>query len=316
MENNKTASLQLTLSLVNLVFAKKGNAKPFQVPEMSLFKRRENSNYLGEGRILPAYARTPLFEILEKRVKEEDMPRSRLDVLGRALYDCKIVEPLMVQAMTTDKLLPHLNDSVPEGTEKLAIGEVLRVHMATNPKASAAYKETKLEPRIKLHEIYDEEGSKADPIGVSVRVIQGVVARMWQETGVSPYELADAIDGSRQLHSTHDKLLAQLVQTNFTAEAVRSALKSARTTEAWTANGIDNFGEVVLFVCNYPLRAIIHHLRKAGAVETYTSRDPNIMRAKTKEYDTLIEAFAPLNYALTTSTLRISGDRSELARNG
>ena len=106
---------------------------------------------------------------------------------------------------------------------------------------------------------------------------------MWQETGASPYELADAIEASGQLHSTHDKLPAQRVQTNFTAEAVRSALKSARTTEAWTANGIDNFGENVVFVCNYPLRAIIHHLCNAGAVETYTSPDPNILRAKTKE---------------------------------
>ena len=59
-------------------------------------------------------------------------------------------------------------------------------------------------------------------------MIQGAVARMWQETGASPYELADAKEGSGQLHSTHDKLLAQRVQTNFTAEAVRSALKECK----------------------------------------------------------------------------------------
>ena len=88
------------------------------------------------------------------------MPRSRLEVLGKALSDYKIVEPLMVQAMTTDKLLPYLNESVPKETEKLAIGEVLRVHMATNPnpKASAAYKEIKLEPRINLHEVMRRGG--------------------------------------------------------------------------------------------------------------------------------------------------------------
>ena len=56
------------------------------------------------------------------------------------------------------------------------------VHMATEPKPSAAYKETKLAPKTKLAEQYHDVASKDDPIDVSVRVFQGVVATMWQET--------------------------------------------------------------------------------------------------------------------------------------
>ena len=106
---------------------------------------------------------------------------------------------------------------------------------------------------------------------------------------MSPFELATAIDEGRELHKTHDTLLAQLVAKNFTATAVISALQSARMTEAWTANGVDQLVEVTLFVCNYPVRAVIHHLRRAGTIETYTTKDPNV----TREYDKLIEAFSP-----------------------
>ena len=88
-------------------------------------------------------------------------------------------------------------------------------------------------------------------------------------------------------------MLAQLVENNFTASAVKSALKGARTTEAWTATGVDDLIEATLIVCNYPLRAIVKHFRNAGALETFTTTDPSILRAQAREYDTLGKAFEP-----------------------
>ena len=53
---------------------------------------------------------------------------------------------------------------------------------------------------------------------------------------------------------------------NFQSRYGKSALKGARTTEAWTATGVDGLIEAALFVCNYPLRAIVKHFRRAGAL--------------------------------------------------
>ena len=293
MAETKTATLKVTLSLVNTIFRKKGKDKPFQVEDIAVLKKLENSSHVGSDKIAPAFARTKLYGILQKRIDEEAMSRTRLEVVGKALYDCKFKDPRAVQALAVEKLLPYVNAKLANGTDPIDIGEIVLVHMATDPKTSAAYKETKLAPTIKLSEQYDDAASREDPIGVSVRVFQGVVATMWQETGVSPFELATAIDGSSQLHPSHDKLLAQLVATNFTAAAVKSALKGARTTEAWTATGVDGLIEAALFVCNYPLRAIIKHFRRAGALETFTTSDPSILRAQAREFDTLSKAFEP-----------------------
>ena len=293
MAETKTATLTVTLSLINTIFKKKGKDRPFQVEDISVLQKSENASHVGPGEIVPAYARTKLFGVMKKRIDEDAMPRDRLNVLGKALYECKFRDPRAVQALAVEKLLPYVNAKLATGADPIDIGEIVLVHMATDPKTSAAYKETKLAPKTKLAEQYDDAASKDDPIGVSVRVFQGVVATMWQETGVSPFELANAIDGSSQLHPTHDKLLAQLVENNFTASAVKSALKGARTTEAWTATGVDNLIEATIFVCTYPLRAIVRHFRNAGSLETFTTTDPSILRAQAREYDTLGKAFEP-----------------------
>ena len=293
MAETKTATLQVTLALVNTIFKKNGKAGPFQVPSMAALEKRENTRHVEEGATVQPFAETPLYGILKKRISRETLTLERLEVVGKALFALGITEALMIQAMPPDKLLPFINAKVEGEKNKVLLGEVLLVHMATNPKTSASYKETRLEPRTKLDEVYDNKANMENPVGVSVRVLQAIVARMWQETGVSPFELAAAIDGGRELHKTHDTLLAQLVAKNFTATAVISALQSARMTEAWTANGVDHLVEVTLFVCNYPLRAVIHHLRRAGTIETYTTKDPNVLLAQTREYDTLIEAFSP-----------------------
>ena len=178
MAETKTATLQVTLALVNTIFKKNGKAGPFQVPSMATLEKRENTRHVEEGDTVQPFAETPVYGILKKRVSRETLTLERLEVVGKALFALGITEALMIQAMPPDKLLSFIKAKVEGEKNKVLLGEVL-VHMVTNPKTSASYKETKLEPRTKLDEVYDNKANTENPVGDRCECFR----QLWLECG-------------------------------------------------------------------------------------------------------------------------------------
>ena len=292
MAEMRTANMKVTLSLINCVFVKDGKEKPFEVESMEKIRKRENESQEPSPRTAE-YARTEIYATLKKRISADDMTPERFEAVAELLYKCDIKRSALLKTMPAKDVLPFINAKTENATELVSVGEMMVITEAANPSTDAAYKDVKLAPQLDLKDVYDDGAHKEDPISASVKVFQSVVARMWQEAGVSPFALADAVNDKQPLRAKYDKLLGQIVTKNFTAEAVTNALAGARTTGSWTNRGIDIFRQVALFVCAYPLRTVIHKLRKGFMRDTYTSDDPSIVIAQTDEMDTLHDAFAP-----------------------
>ena len=75
----------------------------------------------------------------------------------------------MIQVMPPGKLLPFINAKVKGEKNKVLLDEVVLAHVATNPKTSASNKETKLEPRTKLDEVYDNKTNTENPVRASLQ---------------------------------------------------------------------------------------------------------------------------------------------------
>ena len=135
MAETETATLQVTFALVNTIFQEEW-AGPFQVPSMATLEKRENTRHVEKGVIVQPFARTSLYGILQKHVSREALTLERLAVVGNALFALGITKPLMIQAMPPDKLLPFINAKGEGEKNKVLLGEVLQVHMATKPKTS------------------------------------------------------------------------------------------------------------------------------------------------------------------------------------
>ena len=110
----------------------KGKDKPFQVEDIAVLQKLENSSHVSSGERACAYARANLYGVLQKRNDEDAMPRTRLEVLEKALYGCKFRDPRAVQALAVEKLLPYVTAKLAVGTEPTDIGEIVLVHMATD----------------------------------------------------------------------------------------------------------------------------------------------------------------------------------------